>query len=48
MARGEMVRFMAENQIAEAEELKLLDHPRYIFEEGLSSEKEYVFVRKNS
>ena len=43
-----MVRFMAENQIAEAEELKLLDHPRYIFEEGLSSEKEYVFVRKNS
>ena len=46
MARGEMVRFMAENRIEEPEEIKQFSVMGYRFSEELSSEKEYVFVRK--
>lgn len=45
MARGEMVRFMAENQIAEPEALRMFSHPHYRFEDELSSKKEYVFLK---
>ncbi|MBF0998353.1 MAG: peroxide stress protein YaaA, partial [Lachnospiraceae bacterium] len=46
MARGEMVRFMAENRIEKPEGIKQFSVMRYRFSEALSSEKEYIFVRK--
>lgn len=46
MARGEMVRFMAENRIEIPEEIKEFDRLRYVYREDLSSEKEYVFERR--
>ena len=45
MARGEMVRYMAENQILNPQEMKSFDRLQYHFCEGLSSEHEYVFMR---
>ncbi|MCQ4636072.1 peroxide stress protein YaaA [Anaerovorax odorimutans] len=45
MARGEMVRFMAERQVRRPEELKEFDSPHYTFCEELSSEKEYIFLK---
>lgn len=44
MARGEMVRFMAEHQIEEPEELKGFNRLGYVYREDLSSEAEYVFI----
>lgn len=46
MARGEMVRFMAENEVANPEKIKDFGCLDYHFEEELSSETEYVFIRK--
>ena len=46
MARGEMVRFMAEKRIEEPEEIKHFSVMGYRFSEALSSEKEYIFMRK--
>ena len=46
MARGEMVRFMAEKQVTKFEELKLFDRLEYCFDEERSSETEYVFIKK--
>lgn len=45
MARGEMVRYMAENDIHNVEELKFFDRLGYVFRDDLSSETEYVFER---
>ncbi|GFI42462.1 hypothetical protein IMSAGC018_00123 [Lachnospiraceae bacterium] len=45
MARGEMVRFMGEKGILNVEELCGFDRLGYHFEEELSSDKEYVFIR---
>ena len=45
MARGEMVRFMAENQITDPEEMKRFDRLGYRFSEEHSSEDEYVFLK---
>ena len=47
MARGEMVRFMAENRIEKPEGIKQFAVMGYHFSEELSSKKEYVFLRKN-
>lgn len=47
MARGEMVRFMAERKIEEPEKLKEFDRLRHKFREDLSSETEYVFERNS-
>lgn len=47
MARGEMVRFMAENRIENVEEIKNFTRLGYRFSERLSSGQEYIFV-KNS
>ena len=46
MARGEMVRFMAEHQIFEPEKLKEFDRLRYVFCEEHSTEDTYVFVKQ--
>ncbi len=45
MARGEMVRFMAENNITEPEKLKRFDRLGYRFVEKLSADTEYVFLK---
>ncbi len=45
MARGEMVRFMAENQIEDVEEIKSFDRLNYVYREELSSNNELVFER---
>ena len=46
MARGEMVRFMAENSIENPEDIKKFDRLGYSFRSDLSSDVEYVFERK--
>ena len=46
MARGEMVRFMAENRIENPEDIKKFDRLGYPFRSDLSSDAEYVFERK--
>lgn len=48
MARGEMVRYMAENQIEDLEKIKAFDRLDFKFNEELSTEKEFVFVAKKS
>lgn len=45
MARGEMVRYMAENNISDPEEIKKYDGLGYVFREDLSSVDEFVFER---
>ncbi len=46
MARGEMVRFMAEKEIAKIEDIQEFDRLGYHFEEKLSSESEYIFLKE--
>ena len=46
IARGEMVRFMAENSIENPEDIKKFDRLGYSFRSDLSSDTEYVFERK--
>lgn len=45
MARGEMVRFMAEHRIEEPAEMQKFDRLGYEFREALSTETEYVFEK---
>lgn len=45
MARGEMVRFMAENQIKELDDIKYFDRLGYIFKRELSDENKYIFTK---
>ena len=44
-ARGLMVRYAAEHQIAEPEALKHFDYAGYAFNAAASSENEWVFLR---
>lgn len=46
MARGQMVKYIVQNQIDEPEKIKSFDWNGYEFEESLSNEKKYVFVLK--
>lgn len=45
MARGEMVRFMAEEKIKDIEKIKRFDRLGYSFADELSDEKTYIFLR---
>ena len=45
MARGEMVRYMAEMQIENPEEIKNFNRLGYEYREDLSTDLEYVFER---
>lgn len=45
MARGEMVRFMAEIRAENPEQIKTFDRLNYAFREDLSDENNYVFER---
>ncbi|MBR3972754.1 MAG: peroxide stress protein YaaA [Oscillospiraceae bacterium] len=44
MARGEMVRYMAENQIENPELMKSFDRLNYRFDESRSDDKKFVFI----
>ncbi|MBU5481106.1 peroxide stress protein YaaA [Blautia sp. MSJ-19] len=46
MARGEMVRYMAEKEIENPTDIQKFDRLGYTFRRDLSSESEYVFERK--
>lgn len=48
MARGEMVRYMAEQQIATPAQMKAFNRLGYVYREALSSEQTYVFERISS
>ena len=45
MARGEMVRFMAQNQINTPEQIWMFDRLNYRFDETRSDENTYIFLR---
>lgn len=45
MARGEMVRYMAENNISDVEKIKSFDRLDYVYRSELSSDDEYVFEK---
>ena len=45
MARGEMVRFMAENKIEDPVKLREFDRLHYSYREELSSDSVYVFIK---
>lgn len=44
MARGEMVRYMSENQITDAEQLKNFDRLNFRFSQAFSNEQTFVFL----
>jgi len=46
MARGEMVRFMAEHRIEHVEEIRTFDRLGYRYAEDRSDENTYVFVKE--
>ena len=46
MARGEMVRYMAEHQITKPEDIRSFDRLDYAFDPERSDESTYVFVKK--
>lgn len=46
MARGEMVRFMAERNVQDPQEMKVFDRLGYRFCEERSDEKNYIFLRQ--
>lgn len=46
MARGEMVRFMAEKGIENPQDMKAFDRLGYCFREEFSCENEYVFIKE--
>lgn len=46
MARGEMVRFMAENEIKDLEELKGFNRLGFVFNDELSSKRKMVFIKQ--
>ena len=46
MARGEMVRYMAEHNVKQPEEMKGFDRLGYVFREDLSDEREYVYIKE--
>ena len=48
MARGEMVRFMAERQICRPEEMRAFDRLDYAFDPTRSNEQIYVFVKRGN
>jgi hypothetical protein len=47
MARGDMVRYMAENQIKNIEDIKSYNRLGYEFSKDLSNEESYVFIKND-
>lgn len=46
MARGQMVRFLAENKIEDVEDIKSFNRLNYVFADHLSDKNTYVFLKK--
>ena len=46
MARGEMVRYLAEHNVETPDGIKGFDRLGYQFEEKLSGDREYIFLKK--
>lgn len=46
MARGEMVRYMAENNLSDLQEIQGFDRLGYHFSEELSTQDQYVFLKR--
>ncbi len=46
MARGEMVRYMAENKITDPKDIRKFDRLGYVYREDLSGDTEIVFERR--
>lgn len=46
MARGEMVRYLAEHEIAQVKEIKGFDRLGFVYAEKYSKEDTFVFIRK--
>lgn len=44
MARGEMIRFLSENNVTTVEGIKTFDHPDYIYSDDLSTKNKLVFL----
>lgn len=45
MARGDMVRYMAENRIEDPENIKYYDRLGYVYRDDISTDKEFIFER---
>lgn len=45
MARGEMVRYMAQHQVSAPEQVKFFDRLNYRFDESRSDDNTYIFLR---
>ena len=45
MARGEMVRYMAQNRVSTPEQVKSFNHLNYRFDESRSDDNTYIFLR---
>ena len=45
MARGEMIRFMAENNIDDAEDIKTFNRLAYVYNDEFSDDNNYVFIK---
>ena len=48
MARGEMVRYMAEHKISDPEDIRAFDRLDYAFDSERSDENTYVFVKRGT
>ncbi|MDY4755170.1 MAG: peroxide stress protein YaaA [Candidatus Faecousia sp.] len=48
MARGEMVRFMAQNQVGAPEQVKSFNRLNYHFDESRSDDNTYIFLRETT
>ena len=48
MARGEMVRYMAENQITDPDKIKAFNRLHYYFDETRSDESTFTFIRNKA
>lgn len=48
MARGEMVRYMAENQITDSDKIKAFNRLHYCFDETRSDESTFTFIRNKT
>ena len=46
MARGEMVRFMAENNICDINDIKGFDRLDFMYSESMSEENRFIFLKK--
>ena len=48
MARGEMVRYMAEHRITDPKDIRLFDRLDYAFDAARSNEETYVFLKREN